>query len=238
MESVTTMILKMFFLVQTWLMLHLIMKSSASVVVTKATWCNILIIGQLAMCTYEMNVAISFLILASITMMAEEGEENNSRTILSSCWKHILSFLFLVAKLKEKRSEKLSIILEPRKSSRWRGEKEGNIPYNLLFESTKCPLMLDLWWLVRDLSDTECWHLGELKSESISVWIRWLGESVSVCNYNLPTSFWRWSLIGMRPTIASISSEEDILKASSIQMVALLCILLRIFSGYERGVQL
>ena len=105
------MILEMFFLVQAWLMLYLIAKSLASVVITKAVWCNILITGWLAMCTCEMDVTMSFLMLVSI------GKEDNLRTILSSCWKQILSFLFLVAKLKEKQSEKLSIILEPGESS-------------------------------------------------------------------------------------------------------------------------
>ena len=111
-------ILEIFSLVQAWLILYLIMKSLTSVVVTKAAWYNILITRQLAMCTCEMDIAILFLMLASITIMAVEEEENDSRTILSSCWKWISSFLFLVAKLKEKWSEKLSIILESRESSR------------------------------------------------------------------------------------------------------------------------
>jgi len=44
--------------------------------------------------------------------------------------------------------------------------------------------------------------------------------------------------VGVRPAIASIPSEEDILKALSIYMVALLCILPIILSGYDRGAQL
>ena len=55
-------------------------------VVTKTVWCNILINGWLAMCTCEMDVAMSFLMLASdMTMVVELGEDA-SRTILSSCW--------------------------------------------------------------------------------------------------------------------------------------------------------
>ena len=94
------------------------MKSSTSVVVMKTVWCNILINDWLAMCTCEMDIAMSFLMLASNTMMAVELDEDASRTILSSCWQQILSFLFLIDKLKEIRSEKLSIILEPGESSR------------------------------------------------------------------------------------------------------------------------
>jgi len=41
--------------------------------------------------------------------------------------------------------------------------------------------------------------------------------------------------MGMRPAIASIPNEGDILKASSIHIAALLCILPRIFNGYDRG---
>jgi len=56
----------------------------------------------------EIDVAISFLILASVTIRAVFGEEEIQRTIsLSSCtW--ILFFSFLLTKLKEKRSEKMS----------------------------------------------------------------------------------------------------------------------------------
>ena len=39
----------------------------------------------------------------------------------------------------------------------------------------------------------------------------------------------------MSPTIALSPSVDNILKAPSIQMAALLCIFLRIFMGYERG---
>ena len=65
-----------------------------------------------------MDVVMLFLMLASITTMAVDKEEDNSKTILSSCWRWILSFFSLLDKLKEKQSEKLSMILEPRESSR------------------------------------------------------------------------------------------------------------------------
>ena len=39
----------------------------------------------------------------------------------------------------------------------------------------------------------------------------------------------------MSPAIASSPSVGNVLNASSIQMVALLCIFPRIFMGYERG---
>ena len=39
----------------------------------------------------------------------------------------------------------------------------------------------------------------------------------------------------MSPAIALSPSVEDVLKAPSIQIAALLCIFLRIFMGYERG---
>jgi len=93
------------------------MKSSASVVMMKTAWYNVLINSWLAMCTCEMNVAMLFLILASDTMIAVELDKDASRTILSSCWQQIFLFLFLINKLKENQSEKLSIILEPGESS-------------------------------------------------------------------------------------------------------------------------
>jgi len=42
----------------------------------------------------------------------------------------------------------------------------------------------------------------------------------------------------MSPTIALIPSEGDILKVPSIHMVVFLCILPRIFRGYNRGAHL
>ena len=41
--------------------------------------------------------------------------------------------------------------------------------------------------------------------------------------------------MGMRPAIVSRPSVGNVLKAPSIQMVALLCIFPRIFMGYDRG---
>ena len=82
----------------------------------------------MAECMWDIDVAMSFLMLASVTTRAIDGEEKKQRTILSSSWKCILSFSFLLAKLKEKQFEKLSVIQEPGANSRWRGEKEGKIP--------------------------------------------------------------------------------------------------------------
>ena len=45
---------------------------------------------------------MSFLMLASVTMMAMDKEDDNSKTILSSYWRQILSFFSLLDKLKEK----------------------------------------------------------------------------------------------------------------------------------------
>ena len=53
----------------------------------KTVWYNILINGLLAIYVCEMDVAMLFLMLASVTMMAVEEKEDNSRTMLSSCWR-------------------------------------------------------------------------------------------------------------------------------------------------------
>jgi len=66
---------------------------------------------------YKMDIAMLFLMLASITMIANK-EEDDSKTILSSYWRQILSFFSLLDKLKEKQSEKLSMILELGESPR------------------------------------------------------------------------------------------------------------------------
>ena len=79
------------------------------------------------MCIWDIDVAILFLMLASITIMAKLGEEDDWSVISLSCCERFLSFLSLLAKLKEKRPENLLVILEPGLNSRWRGEKAGKI---------------------------------------------------------------------------------------------------------------
>ena len=58
----------------------------------------------------KMDVAISFLMLASVIIRAVFGKEEIRKAILSSSYTRILSlsFSFLLAKLKEKQSEKMS----------------------------------------------------------------------------------------------------------------------------------
>ena len=75
-----------------------------------------LVTGWLVKCIYEIEVVMSFLMLASITTMAVDKNKDDLITILSSWSNQNLSFFPLLFKLKEKQSEKLSIILEPGKS--------------------------------------------------------------------------------------------------------------------------
>ena len=126
-ELVTTMILNTFSLMQAWLMLHLIANNSASVLVTNATWWTILTRGWLAKYMYNINVVILFLILASVTMKAMDREKEIRRTISSSSWMQILSFSFLLTKLKEKQSEKLLVKWKPEVNYQLKGENNGRI---------------------------------------------------------------------------------------------------------------
>jgi len=149
-----------------------------------------------------------------------------------------LSFFSLLQRLNEKQSEKVSIILRPRESSRWVGEKEGNTPWDLLFELTRRPLMFTFWWLVKESREERCQQWGEPNEESISIWVIWLVGRDITCSCNLPLSFCRWDLMDIRPTSASIPSIGEVLNAPSIQMAALLCILPRVLSEYDNGAQL
>ena len=103
MESVTTTIFDTLGMAQAWLMPHLIAKSSASVDVTKEAWWTVLTNGRLWEWMCDIEVAISFLMLASVTTRAAWESEERRRTISSSSWPHKLFELsdFLVAKLKE-----------------------------------------------------------------------------------------------------------------------------------------
>ena len=177
-----------------------------------------------------MDVAILFLMLASVATMAMDCDEDNSITTESSCWRRNLSFFSLLHKLKENLSEKVSITRKPRESSEWVGEKEGNVPWNLLLESTRWPLMFAFCWSVKEFREEGCRLWGELNEESMRDWMIWfVGRDVAQ-SCDLPLSFWRYSLIGMRLMIASIPLDGDVLNTSSIQMATLLCIFLRALS--------
>ena len=88
-----------------------------------------------------MDMAMLFLILASVAVMAVDGDDGDSIIIESSCWRQILSFFPLLLELKEKQLEKISITLKPGKSLGWRGEKEEKTLYDLLLASARCPLI-------------------------------------------------------------------------------------------------
>ena len=70
------------------------------------------------MCICKIDVAILFLMLAFIMTTAIDCERDDTITIELSCWKWSLSFFPLLKRLKENWSEKESMILKPRESSR------------------------------------------------------------------------------------------------------------------------
>ena len=231
------MIFEMFLSERAWLIPHLMAKSSASVVVTKDAWWTVLTRGQLAKWIYATEVAISLLMLASIITSAVWGLEECWMTISSSSWPHVFFwfFSFLLTKLKENWLEKLSIIRWPGENSGSRGEKEGNIPWDLILESIRWPLVRDFCQLVKE---PMLWELCALDfgGSSFNSFLRmWFSGTLKEQIRDLLAIFWRWNLIGMRPASASMPSRGDILNALNIQMAALLCILLRIFIWYDTG---
>ena len=153
MESIMTMILDIFSMLYAWLIPHLIAKSSALILVMNITWWTILIKRWSHVYIYDIDIAISFLMLASDMTIAVCGKEDNCRLISSSCWKCILLFFSLLDKLKENQSENLSTILEPRLNSRWRGENEEKTLNNLLLELIRCPLAMVFWQFVSILME-------------------------------------------------------------------------------------
>ena len=131
---------------------HLMANNSASVLVTNEAWWTVLVRRLFVKWMCDIDVAISFLMLASVTTRAVWGEEETQRTISSSSWVRVLSFVFsfLLTKLKEKWSEKLSIIWWPGENSILRGEKDGTIAWDLLYELIRWPLVRILWRLVNE----------------------------------------------------------------------------------------
>jgi len=130
-------------------------------------------------------------------------------------------------------SEKLLIILSPGENSEWRGAKDRRLSLNLLAISTKWLLISECWCLVRESRCikfcNKCILLWGLMRECI----RWLGGSLCILSYDLLPSFWRWSLMGMSPAMASIPYDMDVLKAPRIHKATLLCIFPRAFRWYS-----
>ena len=59
--------------------------------------------------------------------------------------------------------------------------------------------------------------------------MRWLGNSLCTHSYDLLPSFWKCSLMGMSPVMASIPYERNVLKAPRIHIAALLYIFPKAF---------
>ena len=116
---------------------HLIANNLASVLVTLTAWWMVFVKGLLTIWMCAMEVAMLFLILASVAIRVTKGDKENSKVSLSSSWTQNLMSFLLSHTLKEKWSEKMSIILKPGENSELRGEKEGKHSWDLLAMSIK-----------------------------------------------------------------------------------------------------
>ena len=85
-ESVVTMILEIPAELVAWLIPHLMVNNSASVIITFTAWWRVLIRGLLWMWIWEIEIAILFLMLASVIMRAWKGLLKDSIAMWSSCW--------------------------------------------------------------------------------------------------------------------------------------------------------
>jgi len=106
--------------------------------------------------------------LVSNAMMATDEDEEDFKTISSSNWVCDLSSFSLLNKLKEMRSEKLSITLRPGENSKFKGLKDEKHSLTLLAKFTKWPLTRDRYLLVRESRATALKPESELSCESIS----------------------------------------------------------------------
>jgi len=95
--------------------------------------------------------------------------------------------------------------------------------------------MFALWQSVKESREERWQQWGEPNEEFIRVWIIWLVGRDNAWSCDLPPSFYRWDLMGIRPASALIPSVREVLNASSIQIAVLLCILPRALSKYDSG---
>ena len=172
-----------------WLIPHLMVNSSASVLVILIAWWIVLMSSLSWVCMWVIDVATLFLMLTWDAIMATNKDEKDSKTISLSNWVHNLSSFFLLNKLKKMWSEKLLITLRPGENSEFKGLKGGKYSLTLLAKSTKWPLTKDYCLLVRESRATTSRPESELSCKLISDWIRWLEGSLQVHSWNLPSSF-------------------------------------------------
>jgi len=238
MESVMTIIFEILFINEAWLIPHLIANNSASILMINAKWWCVLDKGLFGMCVCETAVAMLFLMLVSITVMAVDVVDDDSITIESSWWRWFLLFFPLLLRLKENRLEKVSMILKLGEDSGWRGDDEETTPYDLLFALMRWSLIFVFCHSVKYLREDEWWCLLEPNGKSMRDQIMWLRERDIARSWNLSSSFVMCNLMGIRPMSASMPSVREVLKVPKIQMAVLLCILLRALKGYDKGVWL
>ena len=62
-------------------------------------------------------------------------------------------------------------------------------------------------------------------------WRIWFDGTEWAQSCDLPLSFLKWRLIGIRPMIASTPDDREVLNAPRIQIAALLCIFPNCFKG-------
>jgi len=122
----------------------------------------------------------------------------------------VFRFSFLLTKLKEKWSEKLSIIWWLEENSILRGEKDGKIPWDLLYESMRWPLVRILWWLVNEPILWGFVMVDNGGESSIRFLKMWLVGSLKGRICDLLAIFCRWNFIGIISAMASMPSEGEV----------------------------
>ena len=122
----------------------------------------------------------------------------------------------------------------PRENSGLRGLNEGKTSLKQLSMSAKWSLMRPHWYLVKELSKSGC-RCGDISELlSISEWRIWLAGRECALSCDLSLSFYKCKWISIRPAIASMPNDGDVLKAPTIYKAALLWSFPSIFKGYDR----
>ena len=146
-----------------WLIPHLIANSSASVLVMLTAWWRVFMTGLLWMCVCNIDVAMLFLILASVIISTHEGILKDSKAKLSSYWIQALKLvsLHLLNKWKEKQLERVLMTWWLGENLGWRGSNKGCTSLNLLSISTNKLLISSRWHFVSVPSESKWQPLTE-----------------------------------------------------------------------------
>jgi len=183
---------------------------------------------------WAIDMVTWFLMLASEMTRAIDESSDEARVTLSRDWRWVLKLLLLqfLNIWNEKWLANMLIRHWPGMNSLLKVWKDRKTSLNLLSILTTDPLIFLCCLGLRQANDSLCGGEIDVIEDSNRNLRMWFCGREWTLSWDLPQSFQKYNLIGMKPTIALMPNEEDVQNAPSIHIATLYCILLSYLIGY------